>query len=277
LKHARAVLVLAVAASAPSCAQLMADLNNLPAAGVGGLTPPRVSFTGATLARSPSQQQLAAYYCPEVVQVPFGGASMLCGGFFGGRPSVADMTVSFDLRFAIDNPNNIPIPLASVLTAATVFPAATNQRLGAACVQLCAPGQAGCTGQAAPGACQASSRDVRSLDDFANAAANLLISAGIAAATGQPLTFTAPQVSAASHLDVVVRFSFGPDQLLATLRQLAVQSEGELKAGRSISFNIPYRIEGTVFFDAGSFGRIAVGYGPANGSWVLPVQGLIPR
>jgi hypothetical protein len=268
------LLTLALGAPAASCA-LLANLN-LPVGTLGNVTPPRVTFTGATLARAPAQVLLAAYYCPEVVSVPFGGAQLLCAGFFGSRPPASAMTVAFDLHFTIENPNNIPIPLASILTAATVFPAATNQRLGAACVQLCAPGQA-CSGQAPPGACQASSRDVRSLDDFASAAANMLISAGVAAATGQPLTFTAPQVSAASRIDVVVRFSFGPDQLLATLRQLAIQSASELKMGRQISFNIPYRIEGTVFFDAGSFGRIAVGYGPLAGSWVLPVQGLIPR
>jgi len=273
---ALALLVTATAAS--SCAML----NNLQLPqGPGGLniTPPRISFSGATLVQSPSEQLLAAYYCPELVSAPFGTAGVLCQGFFGRRPSPAEMNVAFDLSFHISNPNQIPIPLASVLTAATVFPAATNQSLGASCFQLCAPGSAGagCGGPAAASACQASSSDVRSLNDFAGAAVNLLIAGGIAAATGQPFTFEAPKVSAAAELDVVVRFSFGPEPLLATLRQLAMQSVSELKAGRSISFRIPFRIEGTVWFDAGSFGRIAVGYGPLEGVWVLPTAGLIPR
>jgi hypothetical protein len=211
------------------------------------------------------------------VQAPFGSAAILCQQFFGRRPSPAEMNVAFDLRFHISNPNQIPIPLASVLTAATVFPSATNQRLGASCFQLCAPGQPGCGAPAAAGACAASSRDVRSLNDFAGAALDLLIANGVAAATGQPLTFEAPRVSAAAALDVIVRFSFGPEPLLATLRQLAAQSVDELKAGRSISFRVPFRVEGTVWFDAGSFGRIAVGYGPLDGVWVLPTDGLIPR
>jgi hypothetical protein len=264
--------------SASSCA----ELANFQLPQVGGpagikITPPSIAFSGATLVQAPSQKLLAAYYCPDLVQAPFGSAGILCQGFFGRRPSPAEMAVAFDLRFHISNPNQIPIPLASVLTAATVFPAATNQRLGATCVQLCAPGQANCAGAAAAGACQASSHDVRSLNDFANAAAELLIAGGIAAATGQPFTFQPPPVSAAAELDVIVRFSFGPEPLLATLRQLAAQSVDELKAGRSISFRVPFRIEGTVFFDAGSFGRIAVGYGPLDGVWVLPVDGIIPR
>jgi hypothetical protein len=255
----------------------MAQLQAGGPAAAPSLTPPTVTFAGATLARAPSQRQLAAYYCPEVVSVPFGGAGMLCSGFFGGRPSPAEMTVAFDLRFRIANPNNIPVPMASVLTAVTVFPSGINQSLGATCAQLCAEGQPGCTGQAAPGACDASSRDVRSLRDFTNAAVNLIIAGGIAAAEGRPPSFVAPHLAAASQIDVVVRYSFGPEQLLAILRQLAQQSVSELKMGRAITFSIPYRAEGTVFFDAGSIGRIAVGYGPITGTWVLPTAGLLPR
>jgi len=268
-------LVLAAATVLALCFSSCALLNQLPGElGQARLAPPTITFQGATLARAPSQSQLAAYYCPEVVSLPFGATAQLCQGFFGPRPNPAAMAVAFDLHFRVANPNHVPIPLASVLTAVTVFPAKTNQSLGAVCVQLCGQGQPGCTGQAPPGACEASSRDVRSLGDFAGAAANLLVANGIAAATGQPLTFTAPRVSAASQIDVTVRFSFGPTQLLGTLKQLASQSISELRSGRSVSFNIPYRLEGTVWFDAGSIGRIAVGFGPSQGTWVLPTQGL---
>ena len=259
-----------------------AAFNNFVAAtqAAGGITPPTVLYQGATLVQAPSQRRLAAYYCPEVVPAPFGfsgGSALLCQGLFGGRPGVAEMEVAFDLSFKVKNPNQIPLPLGDVLASVTAFPSATNQRLGAACVHLCAPGQAGCTPQPDATSCQASSRDVRSLADFQNAAVSFLVTRGIAAATGQPLTFTAPSVSAASELDVVVRFSFGPGPLLETLRQLASQSVNELKAGRPVTFAIPFNTEGTVWFDGGSFGRLAVGYGPASGTFVLPVEGLIPR
>ncbi|HJX65347.1 MAG TPA: hypothetical protein VJ860_15500 [Polyangia bacterium] len=272
--HKDLFVLAAVTALAPcfaSCAVLEQLAGGL---GQSNLAPPTITFQGATLARAPSQSQLAAYYCPDVVSAPFGATAQLCQTLFGPRPGPAAMTVAFDLRFRVANPNHVPIPLASVLTAVTVFPARASKSLGAVCLQLCAEGQPGCTGQAAPGACQASSRDVRSLGDFAGAAANLLIANGIAAATGQPLTFAAPKVSAASQMDVTVRFSFGPNELLGTLKQLASQSVNDLQAGRSVSFSIPYRIEGTVWFDAGSIGRIAVGFGPAQGTWVLPIQGL---
>ena len=244
-----------------------AALNNLaPGAGGVSVTPPTVTFISATLAQAPGQRDLAGYYCPDVVSIPFGGAGPLCQGFFGPRPAPAQMVVAFDLRFSVQNPNRVPLPMANVLTAVTVFPDAGAQKLGAVCVQLCPAGQTACSGQPEPGACEASSRDIRSLSDFGAAAANLLVAGGLAAAAGQPLTFTAPTVAAGATLDVTVRFSFGPEQLLATLRHLAEQSAGELKRGQQMTFSIPYRLEGTAFFDAGSLGRIAVPFGPTSGN-----------
>jgi hypothetical protein len=241
------------------------------------LVPPGITYEGADLVQSPAHRQLAAYYCPEVVSLPFGAAPLACRGFFGPRPTPPEIAVAFAVRFKVSNPNQIPIPLASVLTAATVFPAATNQSLGAVCTQLCPEGDTTCVGGTNPAACEASTHDVRSLSDFGSATANLIVADGIALALGQKPTFTAPRVSSASELEVTVRFSFGPDRLLQVMRQLAVQSVDDLKAGRTPTFNIPFQLQGTVFFDGGSFGRIAVPYGPVSGLWALPVDGLIPR
>jgi len=151
----------------------------------------------------------------------------------------------------------------------------TGEKLGAVCVTLCADGAAGCTGAPSPGACEASSRDVRSLGDFVDKSLpQLLIANGIALATGEPPSFTLPPITASSQADVTVRYSFGPERLLAVMRDLAAQSVGELKAGRPPTFTIPYRLEGTVWFDAGSIGRIAAGWGPVEGTWTLPTEGL---
>jgi hypothetical protein len=56
-----------------------------------------------------------------------------------------------------------------------------------------------------------------------------------------------------------------------------VSPVGELRTGREITFAIPYRLEGTVWFDGGSIGRLAVGYGPVEGVWALPAQGAATR
>jgi len=250
-------------ASAAACI----PLQNLGALGAN-IKPPSITFMGATLVSTPSRQLLAAYYCPDVVSVPLGGAALLCQGLFGPRPAPESMVVAFDARLKIQNPNEIPLPLASLLAAVTVFPGAGNETTGATCVQLCPGGPGTCPPQD-PSTCQASSRDVRSLSDFANAAAGLIVSNGLAMAAGQPPSFTAPTVAAAGELEVVARFSLTPSQLLRVMRQLADQSVAELKQGRAPSFTIPYRLEGTVWFDGGSFGRVAIPWGPASGTWVL--------
>jgi hypothetical protein len=237
---------------------------------------PKVTFTGATLVQSPSSRTYASYYCPEVVQAPFGTQGLVCEQFFGPRPAPAALQVAFDLHFHVANPNQVPVPLASALAAATVFPAAGNEKLGALCISLCPPDVAGCVGGPQPGACEASSRDVRSMADFVDRSLpSLLISAGVALANGQPPTFTLPPLVAASELDVTVRYAFGPEQLLGIMRDLAQQSVGELKQGHLPTFTIPYSLEGTVFFDAGSIGRLAVGWGPVTGTWQLPAEGLV--
>jgi hypothetical protein len=271
----KSALALASVLVVGSCAQL--GLPPLGGPGAIPITPPKVTYVGATLVRAPSTRALAAHYCPELVQAPLGTGPILCREAFGPPPPPSAMIVSFDLRFRVANPNQVPLPLASALVATTLFPATTGEKLGAVCVSLCPEGAAGCTGAAPPGACEASSRDVRSLADFVDKQLpQLIIAEGVALANGQPPSFTLPPIVASSEVDVTVRYSFGPEQLLLVMRDLAAQSVSELKAGRMPTFVIPYKLEGTVWFDGGSFGRIAVGWGPTQGTWTLPLAGIVP-
>jgi len=267
----RLLLVTLLALSSTSCAELQALLQ------AGALTPPTVTFRGAHLVRSPSRRQMSAFYCPRVAQSQLGiAAGALCGGLFGVPPPQQDMTLGFDLQFAVANPNNVPLPLSEILTAVSLFPGASQQNLGAVCVRLCAPGDAACQAGRDPNACRSGRSDIKSLSDFPQAVANLLVSEGLSAAAGAPLKFEAPKVLSASSLDVVARFSLTPEALIPIFEQLARQSVSELKAGRELSFNVPYKMEGTVFADAGSLGRIAAGFGPSSGDWAIPVQRLLP-
>jgi len=260
-----------VSIAATGCAQLGLPAPGAPASPI---QPPNLTFEGATLARAPSASQLAAYYCPDVASAPFGGAALLCQGLFGGRPEPTSMAVSFDVHFRVANPNQVPLPLSSLLAAVTVFPAAANQRLGAACVSFCSPDSPGCTAGPDPNACQSSSRDIHSLADYAAAAAPLLGIAGLKGDASQVPSLLAPKVIAGGNLEVIARMSLEPSELLAVLRQLAIQSADELKRGHTPTFAIPYRLEGTVWFDVGAAGRVAVPWGPTEGVFTLPVQGL---
>ena len=240
---------------------------------------PKVTYQDATLVQAPSRQMMAAYFCPLVVPDPFGVpgvAALACRQAFGPQPSPQQMAVAFDLRFAVDNPNHFPIPVAEMLTAATVFPAHTNTALGAACVVFCGANQPGCTGHPGPNSCRASSHDIHSVQDFQNAAVNFLISSGIHALAGQKPSFLMPQVVSDGHILLTARFAFGPDALLVTLREVAKQAISQLKSGQQVQFEIPYRLQGTVWFDVGSLGRVSVGFGPADGTWVIPTSSLVP-
>jgi hypothetical protein len=240
-----------------------------------GVQPPVLTFERVDLARAPSATQLAAHYCPDLVSAPLGGGALLCQGLFGTRPDPATMAVDFDVSFKVTNPNQVPLPLSSLLTAVTVFPAANNQKLGAACVTFCPAEAPNCaTGGSNPTACQASSHDIHSLSDYAAAAAPLLIVSGLEGAPGQLPSLLAPKLGPAGDLQVVARMSLQPSELLATMRQLAEQSVDDLKKGHPPTFVVPYRIEGTVWFDAGAVGRVAVNWGPTDGTFTLPVQGM---
>ncbi len=280
-KIVQALTLAALLSVLPSCeflTQLEKDAVPL-AQGVKPLLP-KVTYQDATLVQAPSRQALAAYFCPQVVPDPFGVpgvAALACRQAFGPPPSAQQMTVAFDLRFVVDNPNHFPIPVAEMLTAATVFPANTNTALGAACVTFCGANQPGCTGHPGPNSCKASSRDIRSLQDFQHAAVNFLISSGIHALAGQKPSFVMPQVVSDGHIQLTARFAFGPDALLTTLREVAKQAIGELKSGQQVQFDIPYRLQGTVWFDVGSLGRVSIGFGLADGKWSIPVGALVQQ
>jgi hypothetical protein len=270
----RHLLVLALLASATlSCA----NLQNLLA--LGALSPPGITFQGANLVRSPSRRQLSAFYCPRVARSQGGlgfAGDLLCSQVFGAAPAPADMTLGFDLHFQVANPNQVPLPLSEVLTAITLFPGAAQQNLGAVCFRLCAPGDAACQAGRDPNACRDAKGDIHTLADFPQAVANMLLAEGVSAAGGGPVRFEAPRVLAGSSLDVVARFSLAPETVIPIFEQLARQSAGEFKAGRELSFSVPYNLQGTIFADGGSLGRVAAGFGPTGGQWNLPVQRLLP-
>jgi len=243
------------------------------------LAPPKVTFLGADLVTAPSQLDLSAYYCPRVLKDRGGlgaTADFLCAQLFGRPPAQKTMEVGFDLRFEVANPNEIPLPLSEILSAITVFPGKSNQSLGAVCLGLCAPDDPNCLGGARNDGCQQAPGDLKSASDFPRALANLLVARGIGAAGGKPAGFEVPKVIASSSVQMTARLALLPEALLPVMEQLAAQSLDRLKKGSRVAFEIPYAVEGTIFANAGSLGRVAAGYGPASGVWPIPTERLLP-
>lgn len=245
--------------------------------GSGIINPPKVTFLGADLVRAPSQLDLSAYYCPRVVQgTPALGiaADFVCNRLFGKAPPADQMQVGFDLRFDVANPNQIPLPLSEILTALTVFPGQNQQNLGAVCLSLCDPGDAACVGGASSRGCEKAPGDVKSLADFPQAALNVLVAQGIGAAGGKPLGFALPKVLANANLPVTARLALTPQALLPAMEELAKRSVNALKGGKTVAFEIPYKMEGTIFASGGSLGRVAAGFGPVESTWPIPTERL---
>jgi hypothetical protein len=240
---------------------------------------PTVTYQGAALAQAPSQEMMAAYYCPQVVPPdPFGLGltAAACAEAFGAAPPAPEMVVAFNLQFNVHNPNHFPIPVAEMLTAVTLFPGQSSQPLGTSCVVFCSPDESGCTGQPGPDSCTAKSGDIRSIGDFTNATANLIVASGVSLLEGQAPSFKMPEVVQDGEAAIEARFAFGADPMLQALEQLASQSVDQLADGTEPTFTIPYRIEGTVWLDVGSLGRVAVGFGPVDGTWTIPASKLVP-
>ncbi len=253
--------------SGQSCAALGSMMQS------AGLQPPEVEFQEAVLVQAPSRKLLAAYACPNALAtqtgLPLQAAALSCRGLFGAPPTAQQTQVAFDLRFKVKNPNRVPLPLAALSTAVSVFPESQSQRLGDVCVAICSPQDVTCNREGQK-LCQSQPTSVQ------DAALNFLVSQGLRLATGQRLESGLPPLSAEQSVDVVARFAFAPEGLLPAFVSLAKQSVAELKQAQAPSFRIPYNLEGQVHADGGALGPLSANFGNIKGEWQMPTQALVP-
>jgi hypothetical protein len=246
-----------------------AELNHMLANGIP-LKPPTVTLKDVALVQVPSQRSLTAHFCPRVVndRLHLGLAGELaCSQFFGRTPDAQAMKVAFDMRLSVTNPNHVPLPLSSVLMAVNVFPGAQQSELGATCVSLCSPDDPQCGARDA-NACPTGATNITQRGEVAQALGKLVIAEGARLATGEPLGIKPPQVVASSTLEVVVRLTLDPQQVLPLLQQFANQAADDLRAGKPLNLSIPYSMNGTVFTGPmGSIGVLSAPFGPISGTW----------
>src|SRR5262249_23108339 len=139
--------------------------------------------------------------------------------------------------------------------------------LGAICVSLCGESEPSCTGAPKPGACTATNRDIRTLDDFAQRIPGLI--AGIA--SGQALEgLRKSTIVAGGDLKVDLTFTMGVDQALRVIQKTARRFVDDMMAGRANELSIPVAAQGTVFVQIPAVGRLGVGFGPVASTWQIP-------
>ena len=71
------------------------------------------------------------------------------------------------------------------------------------------------------------------------------------------------------EVEAHIRFDLGVDAITSLLKEVASDSEDALSNGDIPSFDIPYSVEGSLFFDVPVLGRFAAGFGPFADTWSL--------
>ncbi len=244
--------------------------------------PPTATFNRVELTEQPSNDQLASWFCADLApDVPLINERELCADFFGAVPAKTDLKFSFDLVFDLGNPNGFPIPLVELLLALDVFEGQDQAELGAVCVSFCNPEDGTCPDNPAE-ACKPADKEIRSIEDFVPTTEEL-VEIGRQAITGElfedeNLQFRyipardedcGEEICPDGQLEAHIRFDLGIDATLGVLEVVASDVVDELIAGRAPNFDIPYQMQGTLFFDVPVLGRFAIEFGPIEGVFSL--------
>lgn len=255
------VALLAGLATVASCPA--AGISGFPGAGGMGPPPkPQVSVSAVVLEQQPTNKMLAAYYCSQYVTGPL---SMGCR-VFGATPAKSDLRFTFRVELAAHNPASIPMPVVSALVAFAAYPdVAGAQNLGAVCVSMCEDPNS-CPQVA--DACASDEPEIRGMRDFASAAAGFLVNAALTGGASLE-TLRIPTVPPGGDLTFVAGLTLDIDQMLALLGRLGGDVVGDVKAGRTPSFTIPWAVEGSVWVRFEGFGRIGAGFPRQTGAWSL--------
>lgn len=252
-----ALLVFAAAMLA-SC-ELLDALNDGSSA-----TPPGVTASQLQLRRRPSITQLAAYYCPVVIEDAI--ARLGCAVIIGAPPPQSQLAFEFGIKIDIHNPNEVPIPALDVLLALRLFEAQAAEALGAICISMCGAEDLTCDGKPKPGACESTQQDIRTLDDFTNRIPSLIADV-VSGRAEQELRKSTIAARGDVHLDLA--FVLGVDQALRVIQKVALQFVNDLLNGRTPTLTVPVAAEGSVFFKLPVVGRVGVAYGPLTSSWTI--------
>lgn len=238
-----------------SCAQLQSI------AGGGGAqapVPPKIVIVEVGLSHHPGPDIVARALCPQVAP------GLVCAAL-GGRPTSAELKIGFAVQLDVTNPNTIPLPLVEALVAFTAYPGPKNSNnLGAVCVSFC---ESGASCPVRPDACTGGGPKIKTMNDFAAAAAGFLI----ATAVGQtsPDALRIKTLGANQTTRVTVGLELDPNQVVSLIAHFARSAMDDVKRGQVPHFVIPYSIEGSAWVTVQSFGKIAAGFGPVTGEWQI--------
>ena len=237
----------------------------------GGWVPdviePGVEPGEVVLTKSPSFAKMAAYYCPMVYDAP--AVESLCEAALGVRPALSQMIFEFQLPLLLTNENEFAVPAVELLTTLQVFPGQTSQELGALCVQFCEANDPNC-GDTQPGACVSDEPEINSIDDFADAAGDFISLWIDSTVNGEvPPELAVRMIPAGGSLELRLTFRIAPEPILEVLITLFEQNIDSILGGEEMTIEIPYQVNGSLWFVVENFGKFGVNFGPVDDTWVF--------
>ena len=264
-KGVLSLLLLSSLVVAPGCAEINKLLGGMGNTAGAVLQPPRVTAQPLRLTRTPSLQQLGAYYCPIVIADQM--ARLACAVAIGSPPPRDSLVFQFGTSVTVHNTNNVPVPALDILLALKMFQGQPGtESLGAICLSMCGAADRNCTGAPKPGACTSPNKTIKSVNDFVAAVPGLIAGLATAALTGELQKST---IVAGGDINLNLNFSLGIDQALRVLQKVITQVvQSQLQKGRP-ELVVPVSGEGTVFVDLPGTGRMGVGYGPLFTQWKI--------
>lgn len=228
-----------------------------------GVVAPNASLNSVNLLKSPSVNKMLNWSCFEY----FSSSACAVAGY-DNKPARDSMRFSFDIVFDLDNDNKFAIPLVEVLLGVAVF---DDNNLGAVCISFCDPEAEDCTPTTdAEGACDAEgAKDVQSASDIIPTKEELLeIATDVASGTTDD-NWDFRRIPAKGSTEAHIQFDFDIGVMLGILEDLFEEAIDDAIAGRNINWDIPYTMDGSVFFDVPEMGNYAVGFGPIDDTWVV--------
>ena len=227
---------------------------------------PAAELARVDLVDAPTARQAVAWACYEWLNA---NTCEVAG--FSRRPSAEDMRFSFDLVFSLTNENeDIPIPLVELLLGITVI---EDTNLGSVCVSFCDPDTEDCEADSnLEDACTVDDETtevkepsdvVPTVDDLVDIARDVV--AGETGEDNNTFRIVPPGETVESH----ITFDLRPTTVYALMEEVLVEAAEDWIAGRNVRLEVPYAVDGTVFFDVPRMGEYAIGFGPYENSFPL--------
>ncbi len=233
----------------------------LPGGGTAAIkpNPPNISVSAVALVSAPSNSALAKYYCPSVAN------GLVCRAL-GSAPTLADLKFVFDLQLAVENPNQVALPAAEAMVAFTAYPQSqSSSNVGAVCVALCPEGET--CGPPPQDGCTGGDQGLKSMADYAGAAVGFLANVALGNTTVSDVKVRT--IGAGETAMVNVRLELNPEAMVNLIKNVAGDTLSSIKRGSMPTFQIPFKLEGTVWVNIEAFGKIAAGFGPHEDTWSL--------